>query len=125
MEWQSLSPRSGTREHVLGAHLDQAILPPATPRAPVSAELPNQAADNLLAVLNFNPSVRWGFRFVWVIHMHESPAVSSIQPSKFLGLVDGTWKDPGLRADTIGAFSDTAAASTQRSFCSGGSQDTN
>lgn len=61
----------------------------------VSAELPNQAANNLLSVLNFNPSARWGFRFVWVIHLHESHAASSIQPSKFLRLVDGTWKDPG------------------------------
>lgn len=61
----------------------------------MSAELPNQAANNLLAVLNFNPSARWGFRFVWVIHMHESQAASFIQPSKFLGLVDGTWKHPG------------------------------
>lgn len=60
----------------------------------MSAELLSQAASNLLALLNFNPSVRWGFRFVWVIHMHESQAASSIQPSKFLGLVDGTWKDP-------------------------------
>lgn len=69
-------------------------LPPLQGRL-VSAEFPNQAANNLLAVLNFNPSVRWGFRFVWVIHLHKSQAASSIQPSKFLGLVDGTWKDPG------------------------------
>lgn len=87
----------------------------------VSAELPNQAANNLLSVLNFNPSARWGFRFVWVIHLHESHAALFHPAQQIPGA--GGWGLEGsrLRADTIGAFSETAAAGTQRSFRSGGS----